>query len=65
MLELVQGPGLARELEPVLVLEPVQVLEREPALVLEPALEPVRVLGLGLVPHRQRQSYSQLPPVLV
>ena len=52
-------------LEPALVL----VLELEPALVLAPelalVLEPVRVLGQGLVPHRQRQSCSQSPPVLV
>ena len=61
MLVQVQVQVLEREL--------VQVLERGQALVSEQALEPVRVLGQeqepGLVPHRQRQSCSQLPPVLV
>jgi hypothetical protein len=60
---LVQVQVLEWELVQVQVLE----REREQALVSEQALEPVRVLGQepGLVPHRQRQSCSQLPPVLV
>jgi hypothetical protein len=55
------------EWELVQVLVKVQVLEREQALVSEQALvlEQEPVLEQALVPHRQPQSCSQLPPVLV
>lgn len=55
---LAPGQGQARGL----VLEPELVLVLEPGLGLEQVL--ARALVPEQVPHRQRQSSSQLPPVL-